>query len=607
MASARRNSNFIASIESENGVTSDHKQVELAFVKYFKDSFNGLNTIPIKHFGIHLKALCQDSRSLLEARFSEREVWEAISSADGNRAPSPDGFNLEFFKRFWPQMKNGIMKLFNEFYKGFSPEDWFDVWRKWIRLRISTPSISVLINGTPSKKFNIKKGLRQGCPLSPLLFNLVREGLSALIHKAMEVGVLKGVQVGNSSLKISHIQFADDLLLFGYAKEEEVLNMKRLLRIFGLCSGLKLNLEKTKLFGVNVDRARLDRWAEKVNCSCESLPTVYLGLPLGVLRNAKEIWEPIIQKVQKRLDGWMRTNNTETLAKSVLSSLPIHYLSIFQMPASIAAKLNSFIAKYIWGNKEGRSIHWVKWDSVCKPKLGGGLGLWDLRLKNRALLNKWIWRYGEETESLWRKVVDVKYGYDLHALIHVNGVGKVKEFGVWRSNGWEWKIELRRRLFDWEVSIGEEFLSTVNKVAGGSHVADQIMWVGASNGSYSTKAFCEVNSKMGVECNNFWKEVWSNLAPPKVEAFVWRAIHQRILASVELMRRRVSLNGELNRPMCGTEAESVSHSLLYCNKVWAVWQKWCLLWNVNLIVPAEFKVFVQVWFKQSLKPECKLV
>ncbi|KAL4348556.1 hypothetical protein GQ457_17G007420 [Hibiscus cannabinus] len=532
-ASRRRNANFIAAIESENGEIVDHKQIESAFVKYFKDSFNGSNTIPVRHFGVQLKELSQASRSLLESRFSVREVWEAISSADGNRAPGPDGFNLDFFKSFWPQLKDEIMKLFDDFYKGkitdkslnhsfialipklksptrmedyrpislvsslykiiarvlsrrlagclaevvgenqfaftagkqitdcnlianeviddikknnraaivfkadfskaYDTVDWKFLelimermgfgkrWRKWIRLCISTPSISVLVNGIPSKMFNIKRGLRQGCPLSPLLFNLVGEALSALFHKAMEAGVLKGVQVGNSNLKISHIQFADDLILFGVAKEEEVLNMKRLLRIFGLCSGLNLNLKKTKLYGVNVERDVLDRWAERVSCSCDSFPTVYLGLPLGVTRNVKEIWDPILQIFQKRLDGWkgkiLSFGGRITLAKSVLSSLPIYYLSMFQLPACIAGKLNSLISKFIWGNKEGRTIHWVKWETVCKPKIRGGLGLWDLRLKNRALLNKWIWRYGEEKESLWRKVVDAKYGYDSQNLI----------------------------------------------------------------------------------------------------------------------------------------------------------------------------------------------
>ncbi|KAL4347618.1 hypothetical protein GQ457_17G007830 [Hibiscus cannabinus] len=671
-ASRRRNANFITSIESENGEIVDLKQIELAFVKYFKDNFNGSNTIPVRHFGVQLKALSHTSRSLLQSRFSVREdeimklfddfytgkitekslnhsfialipkvksptrledyrpislvssLYKIIARVLSRRLAGclaevvgenqfafTAGKQITYCNLIANEVIDDIKKnnraavVFKaDFSKAYDMVDWKFLelimekmgfgkrWRKWIRLCISTPSISVLVNGVPSKKFNIKRGLRQGCPLSPLLFNLVGEALSALLHKALEAGVLKGVQVGKSNLKFSHIQFADDLILFGDAKEEEVLNMKR--------------------------------WAERVRCSCDSFPTVYLGLPLGVMHNSKEIWDPVLQAFQKRLDGWkgkiLSLGGRITLAKSVLSSLPIYYLSMFQLPACTAAKLNSLISNFIWGNKEGRAIHWVKWEIICKPKIRGGLGLWDLRLKNRALLNKWLWRYGEEKESLWRKVVDAKYGYDSKNLIpevregkrgswlwknitspllnredlftkHIrfgigNGEyidfwgdfwtevpslkvafprifalalkkrGKVNEFGVLGNNGWEWKIELRRVLFDWEYNIWEEFLSILNKAVCGSRMFDRIRWVGNSNGTYSTRAFCEVSSETGVDEVNIWKEIWVNLAPPKVEAFIWKVMHQRIPTKVELAKRGVTWNGDLNCPVCGSEPES---------------------------------------------------
>lgn len=52
----------------------------------------------------------------------------------------------------------------------------------------------------------------------------------------------------------------------------------------------------------------------------------------------------------------------------------------------------------------------MKWNEVVKPKGAGGLGLGDLRLKNLALLEKWLWRFGKEKEALWRRVIVSKYG-----------------------------------------------------------------------------------------------------------------------------------------------------------------------------------------------------
>ncbi|GMJ10759.1 hypothetical protein HRI_004745100 [Hibiscus trionum] len=125
-------------------------------------------------------------------------------------------------------------------------------WRKWIHLCISTTSMSVLVNGSPTNWFKIKRGLRQGCPLSPLLFNIMGEVLNALIFKAVDLRFIKGIQVGDSDVAVSHIQFPDDLINFTKAEESSVRNVKHLLRIFKLSSSLSLNAKKTKLYGVNI-------------------------------------------------------------------------------------------------------------------------------------------------------------------------------------------------------------------------------------------------------------------------------------------------------------------------------------------------------------------
>ncbi|GMJ04570.1 hypothetical protein HRI_004126200 [Hibiscus trionum] len=126
-------------------------------------------------------------------------------------------------------------------------------WRRWIFLCISTAKISVLINGKPTKMFPIGRGLRQGCPLSPFLFNIFGEALSVLLRKATNENIIKGVEVGRNGMKISHLQFADDLIIFAKADLENVKCIKRVLRLFEIASGLCLNMKKTTLYGVNVD------------------------------------------------------------------------------------------------------------------------------------------------------------------------------------------------------------------------------------------------------------------------------------------------------------------------------------------------------------------
>ncbi|KAL4278435.1 hypothetical protein GQ457_03G038090 [Hibiscus cannabinus] len=291
---------------------------------------------------------------------------------------------------------------------GFGP-----TWLKWIYCCLSTASISVLINGSPSNAFSIGRGLRQGCPLSPMLFILVAEALSVLIRSANKMSLFNGVRLGPSVPEITHLQFADDLIIFCGASETQIKNVVRLLKGFEIASGLKLNLLKSKLIGVNVVNNVIDSWANLLHCKRENLPCSYLGLPLGATKNSIHLWAPIVERFEQKLAGWksrcLSFGGKLALVKSVLASVPIYFISIFAIPATIKSLLSKLIARFLWGSLDKKVIHWVSWETMCLPKSRGGLGLVDFGIKNRALLNKWLWKYGTEPNSLWRRIIAAKY------------------------------------------------------------------------------------------------------------------------------------------------------------------------------------------------------
>ncbi|GMI70466.1 hypothetical protein HRI_000715900 [Hibiscus trionum] len=183
-------------------------------------------------------------------------------------------------------------------------------WCKWIIQCISTASLSVLVNGSPTPCFALKRGLRQGCPLSPMLFNVVGEALSLLIKKATAIGLFSGFEIGhgNCSESLSHLQFADDLIFFTGASISELLNIKRVLRLFEVTAGLQLNLGKCILFDINVEAATLSELAFRLGCSVGLFPVDYLGMPLGPKRNSRALWEPIINKSESSLASWKCCN-----------------------------------------------------------------------------------------------------------------------------------------------------------------------------------------------------------------------------------------------------------------------------------------------------------
>ncbi|GMI64157.1 hypothetical protein HRI_000085000 [Hibiscus trionum] len=238
-----------------------------------------------------------------------------------------------------------------------------EVWHDWVQKCVASATISVLVNGSPMPQFSIGKGLRQGCSLSPLLFNLVGEALHLMLVKAESLGMFKGFQVGNiDPFSLSHLQFADDLIIFCGAALGEIKNIKRILRIFEVASGLQLNLKKSMLFGVNVRLEDLNLWAKSIGCDVGKFPAEYLGLPLGVERSSKAMWDPMINKIYHNLSSWKANNLSFSgrlvLIKSVLLSLPTYFLSMFRLPQAVASKINKIIAKFLWGGSdEKRKIH----------------------------------------------------------------------------------------------------------------------------------------------------------------------------------------------------------------------------------------------------------
>lgn len=154
-------------------------------------------------------------------------------------------------------------------------------WTKWMKGCISFARVSILLNGSPSLEFCPQKGLRQGDPLSPFLFNVIVEGLNILISRAKELGLFKGISVGANGLNISYLQFANDTVIFYEADWSETMVVKRILRCFEVISGLRINFHKSVVCEVGVADVVVEEFPAKLNCSSQKLPLKYLGLPLG--------------------------------------------------------------------------------------------------------------------------------------------------------------------------------------------------------------------------------------------------------------------------------------------------------------------------------------
>ena len=89
-----------------------------------------------------------------------------------------------------------------------------DKWTRWVMECVTTISISILINGSPTSSFQLQRGLRQGDPLSPFFFILVAETFHRLVNKERECGILEGINIWRDRIPLTHLQFADDTIIF---------------------------------------------------------------------------------------------------------------------------------------------------------------------------------------------------------------------------------------------------------------------------------------------------------------------------------------------------------------------------------------------------------
>ncbi|KAL0011247.1 hypothetical protein SO802_006355 [Lithocarpus litseifolius] len=315
-------------------------------------------------------------------------------------------------------------------------------WRKWIKACISTVRFSVLVNGSLAGFFGSSCGLRQGDPLSPHLFLLVIEVLSWILKKTKDSGLLRGFHVGLVNLIgvcISQLLFVDDTILFCDASRDQLLAIRLALTCFQAFTGLKVNVGKSEIVPVG-EVSNIDALANILSCRVGSMPMKYLGMPLGTLFKTASIWNPILEKMEKKLTGWKRLYLSKggrlTLLKSTLSSLPTYYLSLFTIPVAVADKLECIQRKFLWWSSEECFKHsLVAWEKVCSPLEMGGLGVRKLVHFNQALLGKWLWKFGLEGTSLWWGVIATKYqgGWTTKDCRKAHGCG------LWRGIkfGWE--------------------------------------------------------------------------------------------------------------------------------------------------------------------------
>ena len=423
--------------------------------------------------------------------------------------------------------------------------------------------------------------------------------LSVLIRRVVDRGFLSRCRIrgrGRTEMNISHLLFANDTV-FCEAKKEYLTYLSWTLFWFEATLGLRINLAKSEILPVG-GVEEVEELAVELGCRVGSLPSTYLGLPLGAPHKSLSMWDEVEERVRRRLALWKRQYISKggriTLIKSTMTSMPIYQMSLFRMPKVVARRLEKLQRDFLWGGRNlERNTHLVKWEVVCTDKEKGGLGIRKLALLNKALLGRWIFAF--EKENLWKKVISVKYGQEGLGW-RTNKANGTFRVGVWKEilketnwcwenigftvgNGtkirfwtdhwcglaalsqsfpqlyalavqrnarvdevWDpnfgqggWNLSFIRAFNDWELDLVGDLL-TVLRGYRLTLEEDSVTWKGGRNGKFGVKE----TYRLLITPNNisFPKNcIWVARVSTKVAFFVWEATWGKVLTLYRLQKR----------------------------------------------------------------------
>ncbi|GKA40345.1 RNA-directed DNA polymerase, eukaryota, reverse transcriptase zinc-binding domain protein [Tanacetum coccineum] len=222
----------------------------------------------------------------------------------------------------------------------------------WIMVCVSTTKFSININGEREGYFSGGRGLRQGDPMSPYLFTLVMEVFNIIMRKSIGESKDFKYHQGCKKLEITHLCFADDLLVFFHGNTKSLSVIKEALEEFSSYSGVKANMNKSTILFGGMTSTKQSIILDIVPFTIGRLPVRYLGVPLISKKINTTDCKPGIEKVKNRVLDWRNKALSYTrrlqLISSVLSVMQIYWALVFLLPKNVIYEINKLLKGFMW-------------------------------------------------------------------------------------------------------------------------------------------------------------------------------------------------------------------------------------------------------------------
>ncbi|GJZ85929.1 RNA-directed DNA polymerase, eukaryota [Tanacetum coccineum] len=361
----KRNQTAIRGILAEGVWIDDPNSVKNEFLSHFKERFDRPCLSRLILDMTYPNRLNLDQIDDLERNVTKEEIKRAVWDCGTDKSPGPDGFTFGFYRRYWDIMEKDVVDAVSFFFT----EGMFPKGRNasFIALIPKIQDAKVVKDFRPISLIGslykiIAKILANR--LVMVLGDLVSEVQSAFIANRQ---ILDGpfilnelIQWCKSKKKVTYsLQGKESIKAWDQQDlkwiESNIIIIVHALDCFHKASGLRMNLQKSKLLGIAVEDEKVSRAAMKMGCCALKTPFSYLSI-----------------KKLKTLSIGGRL----TVLKSVLGSTPIYYMSMFKVPSQVLKCLEDIRRQFFNGaDPKEKKTSWVKWSRVLASKDKGGLGM----------------------------------------------------------------------------------------------------------------------------------------------------------------------------------------------------------------------------------------